>query len=72
MNEAEVQIAERGRPLGGPVQVWLNYRLVPFIAAMLMKILTYTLRVRYEAEEPVRPWRPAGSGSSWPSTTGGW
>jgi hypothetical protein len=54
MNEAEVQIAERGRPLGGPVQVWLNYRLVPFIAAMLMKILTYTLRVRYEAEEPVQ------------------
>jgi lysophospholipid acyltransferase (LPLAT)-like uncharacterized protein len=54
MKPAQVQIAERGRPLGGPVMVWLNFRLVPFLAAILIKILTYTLRVRYEAEEPVQ------------------
>lgn len=54
MKAARVQIAERGRPLGGPLRVWLNFRLVPFLAAILMKILTYTLRVRYEADEPVR------------------
>jgi lysophospholipid acyltransferase (LPLAT)-like uncharacterized protein len=54
VSAGEVQIVERGRPLGGPLQVWLNFRLVPFLAAMLMKILTYTLRVRYEAEEPVQ------------------
>lgn len=54
MSLARVQIAERGRPLGSPLQVWLNFRLVPFLAAILMKILTYTLRVRYEAEEPVQ------------------
>jgi lysophospholipid acyltransferase (LPLAT)-like uncharacterized protein len=54
VSPAQVQIAERGRPLGSPLQVWLNFRLVPFLAAILMKILTYTLRVRYEAEEPVQ------------------
>jgi hypothetical protein len=51
---AGVEIVERGRPLGGPFQVWLNFRLVPFLAAMLMKVLSYTLRTRYEAEEPVQ------------------
>jgi hypothetical protein len=54
VSAGEVQIAERGRPLGSPMQVWLNFRLVPFLAAILMKILTYTLRVRYEAEAPVQ------------------
>ena len=54
MSPARVEIAERGRPLGGPLQVWLSFRLVPFLAAFLMKILTYTLKVRYEADEPVR------------------
>ena len=53
MKGGEVHIAERGRPLGSPVQVWLNFRLVPFLAAMLMKILTYTLRVKYVDEGPV-------------------
>jgi len=54
MSAGQVQIVERGRPLGGPVEVWLNFRLVPFLAAVLMKILTYTLRVRYEAEGQVQ------------------
>jgi lysophospholipid acyltransferase (LPLAT)-like uncharacterized protein len=54
MKAAQVQIADRGRPLGGPFQVWLNFRLVPFVAATLMKVLTHTLRVRYEAEGPVQ------------------
>jgi lysophospholipid acyltransferase (LPLAT)-like uncharacterized protein len=54
VSPARVEIAERGRPLGSPLQVWLSFRLVPFLAAILMKILTYTLRVRYLAEEPVR------------------
>jgi lysophospholipid acyltransferase (LPLAT)-like uncharacterized protein len=54
VSAGEVEIARRGRPLGSPLQVWLNFRLVPFLAAILMKILTYTLRVRYQAEEPVQ------------------
>jgi len=54
VSAAGVEIAKRGRPLGSPLQVWLNYRLVPFVAAVLMKVLTYTLRVRYVADDPVR------------------
>jgi len=49
-----IQIVDRGRPLGGPVKVWLDYRLVPFLAATLMKVLSHTLRVRYEGDAPVR------------------
>ena len=54
MKPAEVHIAERGRPLGSPFQVWVSFRLVPFLAAMLMKVLSYTLRTRYEAEDPIQ------------------
>ncbi|MFN8011720.1 MAG: lysophospholipid acyltransferase family protein [Holophagaceae bacterium] len=50
---AGVQIAERGRPLGSPLSVWLQFRLVPFLAAHLVKLLAYTLRVRYEGLAPV-------------------
>jgi len=53
MKATGVQITERGRPLGNPLQVWLNFRLVPFLAANLMKVLTHTLRVRYESEQTV-------------------
>ena len=60
MNAAPVHIAERGRPLGGPLEVWLNFRLVPFLAAFLMKVLTYTLRVRYQAEETVQDFAEGG------------
>lgn len=48
-----VQIAERGRPLGSPLSVWLHFRAVPFLAALLVKLLAYTLRVRYEGLGPV-------------------
>ena len=50
MTEGPVQIIERGRPLGGPIQVWLKYRLLPFLAAFLLKTLSYTLRVAYQGE----------------------
>lgn len=53
MTGAEIQIAERGRPLGSAFQVWLNFRLVPFLAAALAKTLSYTLRVAYEGAGPV-------------------
>lgn len=49
-----VQIAGRGRPLGHPARVWLEFRVVPFLAAWLMKLLAYSLRVRYQDEGPVR------------------
>jgi len=53
MKPAALHIAERGRPLGNPFQVWVAFRLVPFVAALFTKILTYTLRVGYLGEGPV-------------------
>ena len=53
MRPESFHVAERGRPLGGPFNIWLTFRLVPFLAATLVKLLTYTLRVRYLAPEPV-------------------
>nr|WP_320132416.1 lysophospholipid acyltransferase family protein [uncultured Holophaga sp.] len=50
---AKVEIVPRGRALGSPLSIWLNYRLVPFLAAHLLKLLTYTLKVRRENFEPV-------------------
>ena len=60
MRPAAFHVAERGRPLGGPVRIWLNFRLVPFLAATLVKILSYTLRVRHEALGPVENLVSAG------------
>ena len=34
--------------------MWLNFRVVPFFAAHLVKLLAYTLRVKYEGLEPVQ------------------
>jgi lysophospholipid acyltransferase (LPLAT)-like uncharacterized protein len=45
---ARVAIAERGRPLGSPLSVWLNFRLLPFLVAGLSKLWSYTLRVQRE------------------------
>jgi lysophospholipid acyltransferase (LPLAT)-like uncharacterized protein len=53
MTGAQVQIAQRGRPLGGALAVWLQFRLVPFLGAHLIKLLTYTLRIRRVDLEPV-------------------
>ncbi len=50
---ARLAIAERGRPLGSPLSVWLNFRLVPFLGAGLSKLWSYTLRVRHEGLEAV-------------------
>jgi hypothetical protein len=49
----DVHIARRGRPLGSPFRVWLEFRLLPFIGAHLVKILQRTLRVRHEGLGPV-------------------
>lgn len=50
---ARVAIAERGRPLGSPVSVWLTFRLIPFLGAGLIKLWSYTLRVRREGSAAV-------------------
>jgi len=49
-----VEIAERGRPMRGPLWVWLNFRMVPFLAATFTKVLTCTLKIRYEVAGPVQ------------------
>ena len=51
--EARLAIAERGRPLGSPLSVWLNFRAVPFLGAGLSKLWSYTLRVRRVGFEAV-------------------
>ncbi len=48
-----VAIAERGRPLGSPLSVWLNFRMVPFLVAGLSKLWSYTLRVKRDGFEAV-------------------
>lgn len=48
-----IAIAERGRPLGSPISVWLNFRVVPFLIAGLAKFWSYTLRVQREGFEAV-------------------
>jgi len=50
----EIQIAQRGRPLGGPFSLWLNFRLIPFVAAHLVKLLGHTLRVEHRSSEAVQ------------------
>ena len=54
MRAPGLAITVRGRPLGSPLSVWLNFRLVPFLAAHLVKLLSYTLRVKYEGLDAVQ------------------
>jgi lysophospholipid acyltransferase (LPLAT)-like uncharacterized protein len=54
MPKTKIEIATRGRPLGSSVRVWMDYRLVPFLAAQTLKLLRSTLRVRWEGAEAVR------------------
>lgn len=51
--KARLAIAERGRPLGSSLSVWLNFRVVPFLGAGLSKLWSYTLRVRRVGFEAV-------------------
>lgn len=48
-----MEISRRGRPLGSPLSVWVQFRLVPLLGAHLVKLLIYTLRVRREGFEAV-------------------
>lgn len=40
----EIQIAQRGRPLGNPVAVWFKYRFATWAASVVWKLLKLTLR----------------------------
>jgi len=57
-----IHIVTRGRPLpeGNPVRLWLDFRLLPYLAALVMRVLVYTLRVRYENEGPVQDFVAGG------------
>lgn len=50
----DIQIAERGRPLGSPLSQWLNFRLVPFLVFCLHGMLKATLRVERVGFEVVQ------------------
>ncbi len=43
---ASVEIKAKGRPLGGPLDTWIQFRLIPFLVAHLAKLWHATLRVR--------------------------
>lgn len=51
---AGVEIKAKGRPLGGPVETWLQFRLVPFLAGHLAKLWHATLRVRVQGVDAVQ------------------
>jgi lysophospholipid acyltransferase (LPLAT)-like uncharacterized protein len=42
----DIQITQRGRPLGNPVSVWLKFRFATWLASIVWKALKYTLRRR--------------------------
>ncbi|MCE1229814.1 MAG: lysophospholipid acyltransferase family protein [Firmicutes bacterium] len=48
-----IQIAQRGRPLGSSFSQWVNFRLVPFAAFLLHRVLMATLRVERQGFEAV-------------------
>lgn len=50
----ELQIAWRdGKPEGTPLSRWLAFRFVPFVAAHVIKLLAFTLRVERRGEAAV-------------------
>lgn len=54
MVDEGLRIAERGRPLGARWQVWMQFRLLPFLAFLLHRLLRATLRVQREGFEVVQ------------------
>lgn len=51
---AAITIKERGRPLGSPFSTWLQFRVVPFLGAHLLKLWMGTLRIRMEGFNAVQ------------------
>ncbi len=49
----KVEIIERGRPLGGPLTQWIQFRLVPWLGSLLVKCLSGTFRLSYQDRERV-------------------
>ena len=54
MVDKGLHVAERGRPLGSRWEVWIQFRLVPFLAFMVHRLLRTTLRVKWEGHEAVQ------------------
>ncbi len=50
----DVQIADRGRPLGSPFSQWVNFRMVPFLVFCCHWLLKGTLRVERVGFEAVQ------------------
>jgi lysophospholipid acyltransferase (LPLAT)-like uncharacterized protein len=49
----DIQIAQRGRPLGNPVFVWLKFRFATWLLSVVWKVLKCTLRRRRTGFEAV-------------------
>lgn len=46
-----IQVTAKGRPLGGTWSQWWSFRFIPWASSILLKLLSHTLRVRYENPE---------------------
>jgi len=49
----EIQITQRGRPLGNPISVWLKFRFATWAASVVWKALKATLRKTRQGDGPV-------------------
>lgn len=50
----KLTIAQRGRPLGSPFSQWVNFRLLPFLAYRIHRLLKASLRVERQGFEAVQ------------------
>ena len=46
-----IQVTAKGRPLGGMLSQWWHFRLIPFVTSLIVRLLSHTLRIRYEGRE---------------------
>ena len=46
-----IQVTAKGRPLGGMLSQWWHFRLIPFVTSLVVRLLSHTLRIRYEGRE---------------------
>ena len=61
MRSPKVEITARGRRLGSPFRVWVDFRLVPFVASLLLRLL----RPQPVPPVPSLPWGRLDQPSLW-------
>jgi len=49
----DIQITQRGRPLGNPISVWLKFRFATWVLSIVWKALKTTLRKSHQGSDAV-------------------